>query len=181
MTNVKTINLIDNGIYIEIDGDTVGTIDIPSDYVPRSFAPVLGTHLLLTGDKLKEGMLVLLEDSIFRRDIPKEGEEISSYEQKKLDEGSRWAVVTDLRVNQNGVDRSFVKFTAIYADGTMRERTYNISYKWSVLREFKIVPACPNCGSVHPNESNESNELDESNEVNEANEALKVLRDKLTV
>lgn len=171
MANVKTINLIDNGIYIEIDGDTVGTIDIPSDYVPRSFAPVLGTHLLLTGDKLKEGMIVLLEDNIFRREPPKGGEEISSWEQGKLDEGSRWAVVTDLRVNRNGVDSSIVKFTAIYADGTMRERTYNISYKWSVLREFKIVPACPNCGSVHPNESNESNELDE---------ALKVLRDKLT-
>lgn len=152
MTNVSTVNLIDNGISIDINGTTVGTIDIPSDYVPRTFAPVLGTHLLVTGDKLKEGMIVLLEDSLHRRDLPENGRELSSYEQESLDESSRWAVVTDLRTSANGPDSRIVKFTAIYADGTMRDRTYNVSFKWSVLREFRAVPACPNCGSVHPEE-----------------------------
>lgn len=161
MTNFSTVNLVDNGIHIDIEGTTVGTIDIPSSYVPHTFAPILGMHLLLTGEKLKNGMLVVLEDNHARAnpnqlspEYPdrKNGFVPSEYDRARVEETARWALVTDLKLLSNGPDSQLVKFTAIYADGTMRDRAYDTSYKWAVLKEFNMRPACPNCGSVHEGE-----------------------------
>lgn len=162
--NTGTLNLHDNGLNVKIEGVTIASIDIPSDYVPRNFAPVLGTHLLLAGDKLKEGMIVLLEDNLHRRDLPEDGRAISDYEQRNLDENSRWALVTDLRINRNGPDSRLVKFTAIYADGTMRDRTFNVSYKWAVLQKFEANFVCPRCGLVHSMADDKAPDIDETPE-----------------
>lgn len=166
MTNVSTVNLIDNDIYLEIDGTTVGTIDIPSDYVAHTFAPILGQHLFLTGDKLKEGMIVVLGDKLLREDPGKLSPEYpsrkhgfipSEHDRARIETSARWALVTDLRIVDGG---RVVKFTAVYADGTMRERNYSIDYKWAVRKHFTMVAACPNCGSVHTEKETPSADSD---------------------
>lgn len=158
MTSVSTVNLIDNGIYIDIDGNTIGTIDIPSDFVPHTFAPILGTHLMLTGDKLKNGMIVVLADNVIRENPNRISPENpdrklgfvpSEYDRAGVEETARWALVTDVKIVSNGPDSRLLRFTAIYSDGTMCDRKYDVSYKWAVLKEFNMRPACPNCGSVH--------------------------------
>lgn len=146
VTNFGILDLHANKINIELGGVTIGKIKIPSDYVPKDFAPVLGTHYLVTGDKLLNGLIVLLEDSMMRPDP----ETSSDYERRRVEENSRWALVTDLRIIQRDSQSGpLVKFTAIYADGTMRDRTYAASYKWSVLKEFDMLPVCENCGTTH--------------------------------
>lgn len=156
--NTGTIDLIGNDIDVEIDDIRVANIDIPSDYVAHTFAPILGTHLFLTGDKLKNGMIVVLGDrssrenpNILSPENPdrKRGFVPSEYDRARVEETSRWALVTDLKIVSNGPDSQLSKFTAIYSDGTMRDRTYNTSYKWVVLKEFNAGILCPNCGEIH--------------------------------
>lgn len=149
MTNFGILDLQANNINIELGGVTIGKIKVPSDYVPRSFAPVLGTHHLITGDKLTNGLIVLLEDTLVRRDVSSDLSNLSEYELDRLNETARWALVTDLKVRDRGPDGPLVSFTAIYADGTMRDRTYAGSYKWAVLKEFQMLPVCDSCGEVH--------------------------------
>lgn len=153
MSNFGIVDLHSNNIHIELGGVTIGKIKIPSDYVPYTFAPILGTHQLLTGDKLLNGLIVVVEDHMFRRnpdvlspEYPdrKNGFVPSSYDRTSVEEQSRWALVTNL--TQEG---PLTKFTAIYSDGAMRTRTYNRSIKWAVLNEFEMLPVCDNCGQVH--------------------------------
>ena len=156
--NTGTIDLLGNNIDLEIDGVRVANIDVPSDYVAHTFAPILGTHHLLTGDKLKNGMIVVLGDRSSRENpnvlSPENPDRArgfvpSEYDRARVEETSRWALVTDLKIVSNGPDSRISKFTAIYSDGTMRDRTYNVSYKWAVLKDFDAGVLCPNCGEVH--------------------------------
>lgn len=165
MTNFGIIDLYSNGINIEIDGITVGEIKIPSDFVPLGFAPILGTHELLTGDKLVNGMMVVVD---FMRGNPttispenpdrKDGYIPNEYDRARIMETARWALVTDLEIHGE-----IVKFTAIYSDGTMRDRSYNKSIKWAVLKEFEITSAfCDRCGLRHDKSNPDAAENNET-------------------
>lgn len=160
MTNTGILHLHTNGIHIELGGRAISQIKIPSDFVAYTFAPILGTHLLLTGDMLVNGMVVVLEDHMMRgnpndlspeSDKRQHGYTPSEYDRRKIEEGARWALVTDVRVKSNGSDSQIVKFTAIYSDGTMRDRTYNVDYKWAVLTSVEALPLC-SCGRDHSEE-----------------------------
>lgn len=153
MTGTNVIDLQAHGIHVELGGVVFGKIAIPYDYVPYTFAPILGQHRLLTGDLLQNGMIVVVEDKLFRRNPDvlspdysdrKNGFVPSSYDRAQVEEQSRWALVTDL---QN--EGSIIRFTAIYSDGTMRSRQYNKSIKWAVLNQFDMLPVCPDCGNAH--------------------------------
>ena len=153
MTNARFVDLYNSGIHIEVAGYTVGEIKIPSDYVPLTFAPILGQHQFLTGDKLENGMIVVIDGGLMRAnpnslspEYPdrKNGYVPSEYDRARVEETARWAVVTDLNL-----ERDLVEFTAIYSDGTMRDRRYAKSYKWAVLSDFEFIPICPFCKVVH--------------------------------
>lgn len=157
MTGTNVIDLQAHGIHVELGGLVFGKIAIPYDYVPYTFAPILGQHKLIHGGLLQNGMIVVVEDNMFRRnpdvlspDYPdrKNGFVPSSYDRAAIEEQSRWALVTDL---QN--DGNLISFTAIYSDGTMRSRQYNKSIKWAVLEQFDMLPVCPECGKAHPTAS----------------------------
>lgn len=158
MTNTGIVDLFGNNIVIQLGEETIGQIKVPSDYVAHTFAPILGVHELITGDRLVNGLIVVVEDNMFRRnpnvlspEYPdrKNGFVPSEYDRASVEEQSRWALVTDL--DKSG---QIIKFTAIYSDGTMRSRTYNKSIKWAVLKEFEMLPVCRDCNTVHvPGES----------------------------
>lgn len=110
-------------------------------------------HELVTGDHLMEGMIVVVEDKMIRRnpnvlspEYPDRARGFvpSEYDRASVEEQSRWALVTDL--DKRG---EIIKFTAIYSDGTMRSRSYNKSIKWAALKEFEMLPVCPDCGVTH--------------------------------
>lgn len=165
MTNTGIIDLFSNGIDIEIQGRRMGQVKIPSDFVPHTFAPLLGEHLFIAGDMLENGMIVVLGDNSVRGnpnqlspEYPdrKHGFVPSEYDRARIEETARWALVTDLKITKNGPDSQLVTFTAIYSDGTMRDRKYNTRYKWAVLSKFEVLPVCPVCNVVHvPGEEND--------------------------
>lgn len=153
MDNFGIVDLRSNGIDIEILGLTVAEIKIPSDYVPYTFAPILGMHRLITGDQLANGMIVVIADRAVRANPNvlspehpdrKKGFVPSEYDRARVEESARWALVTDLRQ-----DGALISFTAIYSDGTMRDRRYDKSYKWAALEKNEVRFVCEICGEAH--------------------------------
>lgn len=158
----RTVDLYSSGVFLEIDGIQVGKIDLPSGYVPYHFMPLIDKHTVISGDKLVNGMIVLVEAK--HRENPESLEpeyrvrnpnfRPSGYDRRRVQETARWALVTDF--HQQG---QIITFTAIYADGTMAERGgYNQSIRWTLLREFTFegVPhagACAICGEPHDEEA----------------------------
>jgi hypothetical protein len=142
VTTTRTVELYKNGINLEIGGYQMDAVNIPSGYVPISFAPILGQHALVSGDRLRDGLMVVLGDYTMREDPEllslehpdrKRGYRPTEHDRRKVLELSRWALVTDFEI-----DGDTVSFTAIYADGTMRPRRYNRSFKWAVLLEYEF-------------------------------------------
>lgn len=165
MANAGIIDLHGNNIDIKLGGIQIGKIKVPSDYVPYTFAPILGVHELVTGDHLMEGMIVVVEDKMIRRnpnvlspEYPDRARGFvpSEYDRASVEEQSRWALVTDL--DKRG---EIIKFTAIYSDGTMRSRSYNKSIKWAALKEFEMLPVCPDCGVTHQLDEESDLDIDE--------------------
>lgn len=149
----RTVDLYNSGIFLEIDGIQVSKIDLPSGYVPYHFMPLIDKHAIVSGDKLQNGMIVLVE-SRFREnpDRIQAGSQPSAYDRRKVQETARWALVTDFNLSGQ-----IISFTGIYADGTMAERGYNQSIKWTLLKEFTFAGvqdpnACEFCNEVHDQE-----------------------------
>jgi hypothetical protein len=147
----RTIDLYNSGVFVEIDGIQVAQIDLPSGYVPYRFMPLLGTHTIISGDTLIDGMVVLVEPR-FRADPEDLDGAPTSYDRRKIQETARWALVTGV-----SIQGTTLSFTAIYADGTMAERSHPKSAKWILLREYTFTGvgnpnACSYCGEVHDQE-----------------------------
>lgn len=170
MTESRILNLLENEIDVKINGQRIVQIEIPSGYVPISFMPLIDKHFVKTGDRLRDGMIVLLADTGFR-DNPERlspeypsrarGFRPSDYDRQRVQETARWALVTDYRL-----DGSVVSFTAVYADGTMATRGgYNKSIKWIIQKEFRMITedqlgdVCEECGEKHP-EVSESDDME---------------------
>lgn len=88
--------------------------------------------LIANGSKLNEGMVVLIEDSMLRADIPNSGIDAITrdYDRERALENNRWAKVSDVRVD---LGNRQVQFTATYADGSKKSRQYALSYAWLYL------------------------------------------------
>jgi hypothetical protein len=110
---------------------------IPNVTVPRYFDMDPTTDDLISrGDKLKNGMVVLLEADILRGNPnARPGSTMYDYETKKSKESNRWCMVTELEVRSsrdNGYTNKLVEFVGVYSDGTKRKRTYGNDYAWFV-------------------------------------------------
>lgn len=157
MNSVGIVDLIGNGIRLEVADRVIAKVKIPSEYIAYTFAPILGTHHMITGDLLRNGFVVAIAERTMRENPNvlspehpdrKNGFVPNEYNRARVEETSRWALVTDL--TQDG---DVVKFTAIYADGTMRARSYHKDHKWAVLRTIEMSPTCYFCGEVHDQET----------------------------
>lgn len=112
-------------------------VTIPSAFVPFTYLNDPETEDLVYGEELRDGMVVLVEDTIIRAN-PDHLETRSSYDRNRILETARWCKVTKLRFtplyDQHGVSGKLVKFIAVYADGTQMSRKYNTEYSWYVKR-----------------------------------------------
>lgn len=105
-------------------------VTVITDFEPMDFVMNPETEDLIRGDKLREGMIVLLEGCHMRQD-PKNFETTdSAYTRQRCLETARWCTVTDIRTSRN--NRDVLSFIGLYADGTKFERMYNESYSWFV-------------------------------------------------
>lgn len=156
--DTRIVDLHANDIHVEIAGRQLAQIKIPSGYVSYSFMPTIENQVILTGEKLMDGYVVLVESTTFRANPDvlspeysgrKDGFRPSEYDRRRVAETARWAVVTDSRIAENDI----LHFTAVYADGTTASRSYHKSIEWAVLREVEAKPVCE-CGEVH--EENET-------------------------
>lgn len=110
--------------------DDTTQIIIPSAFVSAHYINDPETEDLIYGDKLKNGMIVLIGDNIMRGDPDRE--DLNPYEESKIRERNRWALVESLR--PSGPYSEIVNFIAVYADGTKIPRTYNQSHAWYVKK-----------------------------------------------
>lgn len=89
--------------------------------------------LISRGALLDNGMVVLIENPSWRRDLrsleqgPAEAKEAALYEAKV---SNRWCEVSELSCR-----RGIVAFVAIYSDGTKRKRTYSADSAWYVKKD----------------------------------------------
>jgi hypothetical protein len=150
----STVELFNNGVIVDhpVHPDVaVGTIEIPSDLVPITFAPILGQHHMLKGSELQNGMVVLVEGmrgnpSSLSPEYPdrKNGYVPSEYDRQRIEETARWCMVTDLEIRGE-----LSIFTGVYSDGTMRRRTYNAEgYSWAVIVESPVTWVHKTCGQT---------------------------------
>lgn len=105
---------------------------IPSEMVPQNFEMNPRTEDLIRGIEVQEDMVVLIENITHRED-PSAHEygadhECDAYKCPRLLKESRWCKVT--KIEQHHGD--LLTFIGVYADGTKRSRTYNLSYCWYV-------------------------------------------------
>ena len=133
---------------VTIDDTRFLTMWVPTETVSLDWTPNTREHGVMSGDLLKNGFVVINADSIMRENpavlTPEYAERNpgwkgpSEYERARVNETSRWAVVTD--VKHSG---SQVRFTAVYADGSIVPRHYSNEYKWAVLKETQASPHSP--------------------------------------
>ena len=116
-------------------------LNIPAEFVESNFSMNPETDDLIFGEVLKDGMVVLLEDTLMRASPARKrrleegtakGEGLGWYEQdeRRLNETSRWCRIERLRLMSGNSE--MVTFVGVYSDGTKRIRTYNKSYGWFV-------------------------------------------------
>lgn len=99
---------------------------IPSAFVPLQYMNDPETEDLIFGDRLKSGMVVLLEDTLLRADPDRYGTS-DTHDQIRIQETARWCRIVDIRYSGN-----MVTMICEYNDGSKRLRSYNISFAWFV-------------------------------------------------
>lgn len=102
----------------------------PEKYVSKFYVMEPQHDDLVFGDALREGMIVLLEDSLMRQDM---NYVTSGYDLERADEVNRWCVVLDLKVIPRD-GSPLVRFVGEYEDGTKKVRTYDASFGWLVKK-----------------------------------------------
>jgi hypothetical protein len=98
--------------------------------------------LLPEGTDLKDGMIVLLEDSMMRGDVDRATRD--KYEFERVSEVNQWCTVSNIKITQRwerddmgrvlSEGSPLVSFIATYPDGVKRKRTYDASYAWLVKK-----------------------------------------------
>jgi hypothetical protein len=139
--DTRVVELAANEIELNICGQRVAAMRVPSGYVPLTFNPLIEEHQVVTGDQLRNGFIVLLADSNYRenpdRIVPAVvgSNNVSPQERNRVAETSRWAIVTNLKSRPR---TNLITFDGIYADGTAIPRIYNETIKWAVLKEMDV-------------------------------------------
>lgn len=108
--------------------------NLTDQFVPWLYQMNPNTEDLIGGAGLKNGMVVLIAEPVLRETLNDKGE----YSEMKLDNlrtRNRWCTVEDVKVT----DRGHVIFTAIYEDGTKKQRTYSVDWKWYVKKNTQSV------------------------------------------
>lgn len=100
-------------------------------YVDQHYVAQSEFEDILFGEDLRDGMIVLIEDSLMRADL---GHLSSHYDRARAEECNRWCEVSRLRFVANP-QSPMVRFVGQYPDGTMRVRTYGASHAWIVKRQ----------------------------------------------
>lgn len=98
--------------------------------------------LLPDGTHLRNGMVVLIEESLVRADETRCDDR---WERPRLLEANRWCEVSYLTVTPRYDDSGFhcreisplISFVGVYPDGTKRKRQYDASYAW-LVRKFSM-------------------------------------------
>lgn len=101
--------------------------------------------LLPDGTFLKDGMVVLIEDSLSRVEMDRAINDDRGYDMSRARENNRWCTVSHVQFRSHpqidyesgrsiGLNH-LVSFVATYGDGTKTKRTYNVSYSWIVKKD----------------------------------------------
>jgi hypothetical protein len=112
-------------------------VTIPSAFVPLAYLNDPETEELVYGDALRDGMVVLLEETILRAN-PDNLETRNGYEYLRILETARWCMVTNVRFSPAERSGRIVKFIGVYADGTKSSRSYHTDYTWYVKRASMV-------------------------------------------
>lgn len=101
---------------------------IPAVSVPINYLNDPKTESIIFGDELVEGMVVVLEDILFRAN-PDASDSTDPYEQRKIHDTALWCKVTRLRRRYESIT-----FVGEYADGSEVVRKYDTSHSWYVKK-----------------------------------------------
>ncbi len=108
----------------------IQTCTIPGHLVPDSYLHDPATEVVLSGDQLREGMIVLLEYPFFRANPD---ERHARYQRpvphEERNEKARWCLIQRIEQIQDDV----VTFSALYEDGSTAVRRYSVTMKWYVM------------------------------------------------
>lgn len=86
--------------------------------------------IIFSGDELKSGMIVLIEDYTLRDyDGLKELSELSPRERREVRTSCYWC-----KIEKIVLDGNMVRFIALYADGSKVVRRYGRSHAWLVKK-----------------------------------------------
>lgn len=106
-------------------------LEIPAEPTDRNFTMDPRTEDLIRGSELKEGMIVLFEDSLGKDSlalVPEEDIALEYYNQR-ITINQHWCKVTKLQGGQ------IISFIGVYADGVKHSRTYNKNWVWIVKKD----------------------------------------------
>lgn len=166
-----------------IDDVHFRSIFIPDEYVPYDFNAHVDDHYILSGDQLREGMVIIAAEKVFRENPERlylknyqdkyviETRVSSVYDRAAVQERARWSIVTNL-----SIDDDIVHWTSLYSDGTMIPRSYNRSIKWIVIKEVEYTVFCPYCGEYHDESSDVTPPSEPDNSLTDSNQ-----KDTLTI
>lgn len=111
---------------------------IPNEIVRRGFEMNSDIEVIIRGEELQEGMVILLEEALMRENpsyhLDSNPHICDDYRCPRIKETSQWCMVTNLK--RRGDITSFV---GVYADGVHRSRTYNESFFWLVKIDSMLV------------------------------------------
>lgn len=111
--------------------------ELSHEFVSIAFQMDPQTDDLIRGDRLKNGMIVLIEDHIIRGNPQRPT--TNDYDAVRLLVNNRWCRVTNLR--HGSQDQGFVHFIGEYANGDKRARTFSVLYSWYVKKD--TIPPQP--------------------------------------
>ena len=114
---------------------------IPANVVPLDYVMDPKTDDLIFGSDLEVGMVILIEGSTGRANPASkerhaagtavdEGVRWSEYDEVRLQETSYWCRIE--RLQKSG---DILSMICVYADGSKRSRTYNVSWTWFVKKD----------------------------------------------
>lgn len=102
-----------------------------TEYVDRYYEMDPETEDVLPGRFVVEGMRVLVENPLYRNEIPKNDDPRVISEARMR---NRWATVEKLHIVRSG-ETEMLCFVAVYDDGTKRMRTLSLDHAWIVKKD----------------------------------------------
>ena len=108
------------------------TSAIPEGFVPLDYLMDPATEDVIPGSKLRDGMVVLLDDTLLRFDPDSLEKSQSKRDLVSAYKTARWCRVTNLNTTPNNYTGTIRHFIGVYADGSKFSRQYNAHYNWFV-------------------------------------------------